>query len=149
MAFIDHLYRSSYCIISVFRNFPTFSITDIAKRDLYTPIVSWNFELLPRVIIRSKSTLFWSSTFQWDLSVKLSNRRSKNITRKISNVVITVRHCRSFGFWLKLANNCEMLNTLPLSDTQNWHHWIAESSPSKAIYNRWLHIAEKFVLKRF
>ena len=25
----------------------------------------------------------------------------------------------------------------------------AESSASKAIYNRWLHIAEKFVLKRF
>ena len=25
--------RSSYCIVSVFRNFPTFSVTDIAKRD--------------------------------------------------------------------------------------------------------------------
>ncbi len=112
-----------------------------------TPIVSWNFDLVSRVIIRSISTLFRSSTFQYDLSVKLSNKRSK--TRQIASVVNTVHLCRSFGFWLKLASNCKMLNKHPLSDTQNWHHWIAESSPSKAIYNTWLHIAEKFVLKRF
>ena len=30
-AFIHYLYRSSYCIVSVFRNSPTFSITDIAN----------------------------------------------------------------------------------------------------------------------
>ena len=27
--------------------------------------------------------------------------------------------------------------------------WIVESSPLKALYNRWLHTVEKFVLKRF
>ena len=67
------------------------------------------------------------------------------ITGQIASVVNTVHHCRSFVFWLKLANNCKMLNKLPLSDTQNWHHWIADSSPSKAIYN----MAEKFVLTLF
>ena len=69
--------------------------------------------------------------------------------RQIASVVNTVCHCRCFGLWLKLANNCKMSNKLSLSDTQNWHHWIVESSPSKAIYNTWLHIAEKFVLTFF
>ena len=41
-----------------------------------------------------------------------------------------------------------MFNKLPLSDTQNWNHWIADTSSSKAVYNTWLHIAEKFVLKK-
>ena len=38
--FIHRLYRSSYCIVSVFRNSPTFSITDIANAIENTPIVS-------------------------------------------------------------------------------------------------------------
>ena len=39
-AFIHHLYRSSYFIVSVFRNSANFSITDIANTIENTQIVS-------------------------------------------------------------------------------------------------------------
>ena len=63
------------------------------------------------------------------------------------SVVNTVRHCRSFGFWRKLANNCEMFDTLLLSDKQTKHRWIAQSPSLRTVYDTWLHIVERFVLK--
>ena len=53
--FIQHLYRSSYRTISAFRNSVNFAITDITNAIKITPIVSWNFDLVSRVIIRSIS----------------------------------------------------------------------------------------------
>ena len=50
--FIQHLYHSSYFIISTFRNSVNFSITDITKVIENTPIASWHFYLGSRVIIR-------------------------------------------------------------------------------------------------
>ena len=49
-------------------------------------------------------------------------------------------------FWLKLANNGDIIDRLLLSDKLNQRHWITESSSLTAIYNTWLHIVEKFVL---
>ena len=40
-AFIHHLYRSSYCIVSaIFKNSANFSITDIVNAIENTPLVS-------------------------------------------------------------------------------------------------------------
>ena len=49
--------------ISEFMNSANFSITDVAKAITNTLIVSWNFDLGSRVIVRSISPLFRSSTY--------------------------------------------------------------------------------------
>ena len=139
--FIQHLFCSSCFVVSVFTNSVNFSITDITNAIENTPIV---LQLKCQLGLESDYskhidivTLFRSSTFQYELSVKLSNKHNAQIA---TSVVTTVRHCRSFGFWLKLANNCEMFNKLPLSDNQNEHHWISEPTSLKAIYNS-VHVA--------
>ena len=76
--FLSSIYgRSSYFIVSVCWNSVNIPITNITNAFEITPIVSWNFDLLLWVVIRSISPLLRSSAFHYDLSFKLSNKWSK------------------------------------------------------------------------